>query len=100
MRAKFHAESVTKHSGGVTSALLMPVRKGPSDSENTQFWQATPIGKLEITITNPAVQEFFEAGKEYYLDFTQCEHEQVYINTSGATNMSSVSNASNFTSLT
>lgn len=71
MRAKFHTESVTKHSGGATTALLTPVRKVANDEENTEFWQATPIGRLEITITNPKAQEFFEAGKEYYLDFTE-----------------------------
>lgn len=76
MRAKFHTESVTKHSGGATTALLMPVRKGANDSENTQFWQATPIGKLEITITNPTAQEFFEAGKEYYLDFSEAKNDE------------------------
>ncbi len=76
MRAKFHAESVTKHSGGATTALLMPVRKGANDSENTQFWQATPIGKLEITITNPTAQGFFEAGKEYYLDFSEAKNDE------------------------
>lgn len=76
MRAKFHAESVTKHSGGATTALLTPVRRGANDSENTQFWQATPIGKLELTITNPKAQGFFEAGKEYYLDFSESKNDE------------------------
>ena len=76
MQAKFHVESVTKHAGGAVTTFLTPVRKNSNNSENTSFWEATPIGKLEITITNPNTQGFFEAGKEYYLDFSKCENAE------------------------
>lgn len=72
MRAKFHTESVTNYAGGNTSVVLSPVSKGASD-ENTQFWQYTPSGKLEMFITNPSATQFFEPGKDYYLDFTPVE---------------------------
>ncbi|MEH2068904.1 MAG: hypothetical protein V7K47_12210 [Nostoc sp.] len=68
MRAKFLAESVNNLASGNTIVNLAPVLK--SSEENKSFWQATPNGKLEMCVTNPKAKEFFEAGKEYYLDFT------------------------------
>lgn len=67
MRAKFLVETVTNHASGSTSVTLTPVMRGTE--ENKAFWQATPIGKLEMCITNPYAREFFDAGNEYYIDF-------------------------------
>ncbi len=71
MRAKFHVENVTSYSTGAIGVLLMPIRQGPDDTQNTQFWKATPNGKLEMCITNPDAKDFFKPGAEYYIDFTQ-----------------------------
>ncbi|MFN6565459.1 MAG: hypothetical protein RMY28_037440 [Nostoc sp. ChiSLP01] len=70
MRAKFFAESVTQHSSGSNSVLLKAVLQGPNDTENAEFWKATPSGKLEMCITNPNAKNFFQPGLHYYLDFT------------------------------
>lgn len=40
-------------------------------SENARYAKATPIGRLTITVDNPAVS--FEPGKNYYLDITSAE---------------------------
>jgi hypothetical protein len=71
MRARFHVDSVTKHSIGSTSVLLVPVAKG--SDEKTKFWQATPSGSLEMSITNPNAQDFFRVGADYYIDFALVE---------------------------
>ncbi len=69
VRAKFKCTSVTAFENG-KSAKLNAVY-GTSE-ENKDFTQYTPSGELNINITNeaPAV-DFFEPGKEYYLDFTK-----------------------------
>jgi hypothetical protein len=40
-------------------------------AENKSFWNATPQGRCELTITNGAAAEFFELGEAYYLDFSK-----------------------------
>lgn len=39
--------------------------------ENARYAKATPIGRLTITVDNPAVT--FEPGKDYYLDFAEAD---------------------------
>lgn len=41
--------------------------------ENKAFWEATPMGQIELAITNPKAAEFFEPGQEYYVTFTKAE---------------------------
>lgn len=38
--------------------------------ENESFFSATPIGTIEMTITNPDAAESFELGASYYVDFS------------------------------
>jgi len=35
---------------------------------NHLFWQATPSGTLELSISNPDAAGFFETGVEYYVE--------------------------------
>jgi hypothetical protein len=43
----------------------------PSGSEeNSKFFAATPSAECKLTISNPDAAEFYELGKEYYLDFS------------------------------
>jgi hypothetical protein len=74
IRAKFYVNSVTQHSGGVEEAHLSPVTSG--SEENKSFSRWTPSGKLDMQITNPGAQGFFQPGKEYYLDITPAESAQ------------------------
>lgn len=39
--------------------------------ENARYAKATPVGRLTISVDNPAVM--FEPGKDYYLDFTPAD---------------------------
>lgn len=39
--------------------------------ENSKFWDASPSGGLTLGTINPSAWEYFELGKEYYLDFTK-----------------------------
>lgn len=70
IRAKFRVHSVVPLEGtdpGQT-VRLHPVYSG--SEENKSFSKWTPTGEVSMTITNPAALGFFEAGKEFYLDFT------------------------------
>ncbi len=73
VRAKFVCSSVTRFAyPGQVQVVLSPVMDSKTP-ENKSFWDATPNGKLDMTITNPAAGEQFEPGKSYYLDFTPAE---------------------------
>lgn len=43
---------------------------GDPNHENTKFWQASPSGKLELSIINPEAWPMWEVGKQFYVDFT------------------------------
>lgn len=42
-----------------------------STEENKRFHKYTPSGTLHMNVDNPIALEYFELGKEYYLDFTK-----------------------------
>jgi hypothetical protein len=46
---------------------LSPVTNG--SEENKIFGDASPCGKIEITIMNRGAFEQFELNREYYIDF-------------------------------
>lgn len=75
MRAKFLCNSVTDYGNNWTQATLQAVysatKTGQTIKEDNEFAAATPNGKLEMTITNPAAIGFLKPGKKYYLDFTE-----------------------------
>lgn len=72
MRAKFVVQSFTQYTGGGRQFALSAVTDDGTP-ENERYNTATPSGTLSITITNPAVVDFLEVGKAYYLDFTQAD---------------------------
>lgn len=41
--------------------------------ENKSYSEATPSGRIELTITNKNAFGFFVEGKEYYVDITPAE---------------------------
>jgi hypothetical protein len=77
VRAKFAVQSVTrtqhwdKAKGEVQTVRLSPVTSG--SEENKAFYEATPGGNIELATLNPQAGNYFELGKEYYLDFTKAE---------------------------
>jgi hypothetical protein len=38
--------------------------------EDRRFMKASPTGRFEITVDNPAAIAQFEVGKSYYIDFS------------------------------
>jgi hypothetical protein len=52
------------------TVTLQPVYSENVDHENKGFWDATPAGKIELGILNPAAGKQFELGREYYIDFS------------------------------
>lgn len=70
-RAKFNCFSVTTYSGGGSKQVKLQAVTDDGDPENKAFWSATPSGTVDISISNPAAADVFEAGKSYYVDFTE-----------------------------
>jgi hypothetical protein len=87
VRAKFRCDQITHlithvydpdakqtYPTPARTVVMSPVYgNGDPNHENTKFWQASPGGKLELSIVNAAAVEQFEVGKEYYLDFTPAD---------------------------
>lgn len=65
MRAKFRCTLLGENGYAKLQAVY------GTEGENKDFWTATPIGSLEISISNPETKDYFKLGSEYYLDFTE-----------------------------
>jgi hypothetical protein len=80
MRAKFEVTKIVKHpcqcgKGASCVELSMkpvcPSKFGPNgEHEDNDFHRWSPSGEFHLNITNPALQDRFEVGQKYYLDFT------------------------------
>lgn len=67
IRAKFRCHSLQKAEDGASCFVrLSAVTTG--SVENEEWSKYTPDGHLNLHITNPAVFDQFEQGREYYLD--------------------------------
>lgn len=71
VRAKAKLEKVVEMVGQKTF-FFNPVCDDNTE-ENKKFSKHTPSGLFEMTVTNTAVLDQFEIGKEYYVDFTPAE---------------------------
>ena len=70
VRAKFRVSGI-KHLYWSQTAREIEMQAVMADEvpENQRYHKYTPSGTLTITIDNPPASDFFELGKEYYLDF-------------------------------
>ncbi len=68
--AKFKVQQVNDY-GGYRQVFLSPVYSSDKTSPNYSWSQATPSGKLEMTITNPGAYEQFAVGKTFFMTFEQ-----------------------------
>lgn len=73
VRAKFYVASVVENDPSNVedkgyTINLNPVISG--SEENKQFYKWTPGGSIQLSTINPIAAAQFEAGKEYYVDFT------------------------------
>lgn len=76
VRAKFYVTEITRFPGPIDSSggrvICAPVSRG---AVNRSFASATPTGRIELTITNPAAlatyDDWRERRREFYVDFTE-----------------------------
>ena len=76
IRAKFQVSSVRNDAGSEDQRVtLQAVTSDNVDgtNENKSFSKFTPYGVMEMLITNPDVEGFFEAGQQFYIDITKAE---------------------------
>jgi hypothetical protein len=72
MRAKFRVNSFQQFTATSRKYELSAVTDDGTP-ENERYNTATPFGSLSIQIDNPAVADFLEIGKSYYLDFSAAD---------------------------
>lgn len=53
--------------------IVLEPQYDQSIPEDKRFCEATPSGRLEMHVTNPAAIEQLAIGKTFYLDFTPVE---------------------------
>lgn len=75
VRAKFTVSSkeerMSYNGTKETVVKLRPVTSG--SKENEEFYKYTPSGNVDLGTINQEAADFFEFGKEYYLDFTEAK---------------------------
>lgn len=70
VRCKFAVNRVTdcRFEGYIQSTVRMgPVYSDDENSTNKKFWDSTPSGLLELTVTNNSLDRLVP-GDEYYVD--------------------------------
>ena len=70
VRCKMKCSQTGHKDDGTHSVEMYPVTGG--SEENEQFFKWTPGGKLELCVLN---RQYFEAGKEYYIDIEESPQE-------------------------
>lgn len=78
VRAKFYVVGNEPVQGGAEqhNVTLLAVTDGAPESENHQFWAATPAGRVELWTVNPAAWDQFAVGAEFYVDFTPADERR------------------------
>lgn len=72
IRSKFKCTGEFRTEYHARKYSFAPVYSNRPDSENKAFWDASPQGTIELTITNEAAWTFVP-GQEYYVDFSEAE---------------------------
>jgi hypothetical protein len=67
-------EKENLHEVEMRTVILSPVYgNGDPNHENTKFWHASPMGEVKLGTINPEAWQYFELGKDYYLEFTAAD---------------------------
>ena len=69
VRAKFKVTGIEEHYPG-SRKVTLTTQYDPSIPEDVSFNKATPSGRIEMLIDNPAAIEKLPLGKLLYVDFT------------------------------
>jgi len=81
VRAKFKVNKIerTEYSrsteGGnlqffeLQTIVMNPIYSNEKESENRKFWESSPTGEIRLGTINKSAADYFELGKEYYIDF-------------------------------
>ena len=72
-RCKFTVIGVTHRAHGFKEVEMHTQYDEPLSKEDEAFSKATPSGDLSFHLDNPALADFFEPGKAYYIDITPAE---------------------------
>ena len=70
VRAKFRLQSIKENAGYSAKTLEFCPQYDTSIPEDQRFAKATPSGRFEMTVDNPAALEQLKLGDEYYFDIT------------------------------
>ena len=71
VRGKFKLQEIHQHAwSGDGRTLIFTAEYDPDLPEDQKYAKATPSGKIEMGVDNPAALQQFELGKSYYVDFT------------------------------
>lgn len=71
VKAKFKCQSVQNFEHGKEATLSAVYG---TEGENADFTKATPSGSVKISISKDVpASDFFEPGKDYYLEFEKVE---------------------------
>lgn len=75
--AKFVVAHVDSYASN-SNVHMHPVCPPADDSKVTSaedgaFWQATPSGKIELMVNNPAAAEQFQPGDTFYVTFERAK---------------------------
>jgi hypothetical protein len=74
VRGKFTLQSITQNSyGGDGRTLVFTAQYDPELSEDAAYSKATPTGRIEMTVDNPAALKQFKLGVAIYVDFHTSE---------------------------
>lgn len=72
-RCKFTVTDVTLHAYGGRTVKLETAYDQPLSQEDRAFSNATPTGKMEVSIQNERVFDVFKPGQKVYVDVTPIE---------------------------
>jgi hypothetical protein len=75
MRAKFLVNSVTDF-GNYSKVDMQAVYSSKRNTEDNQFSDATPSGKLEMMISAKGAKNFLKPGVKYILTFSEAEDQE------------------------
>ncbi len=70
IRAKFVVTENIENEGFAGSKVLLEPRYDQNIPEDQSYATATPMGRIELSVNNPAVEAQYVVGQAFYVDFT------------------------------